>query len=146
MIELILSKKQDKKITVFTVGVFDFLHIGHLYFLKKAKSLGNFLIVAVQKNIKKYKPNAETIYSLKQRIEFLNSLKYVDKVIVYNDVDKIIKKVNFDIFAKGPDQKHQGFKNAIKYCKSNGRKTITMPRTKKISSTKLRNLINSIDI
>jgi len=37
MIETILPKKEHKKITVFTVGEFDFLHLGHLYFLKRDK-------------------------------------------------------------------------------------------------------------
>jgi cytidyltransferase-like protein len=140
----ILTKK-NKKI-VFTVGVFDFFHIGHLNFLKKAKAKGDFLIVAVQKNVKKYKPNVETIYTLKQRIQFLKSIKFVDKVIVYTDVDKIIKKVKFDIFAKGPDQNHKGFIEAVNYCKAKNIKVVTIPRTKNISSTKLRLLINNINL
>lgn len=141
----IIAKKK-RKVIVLTVGVFDFFHIGHLNFLKKAKLNGNFLIVAVQKNIKKYKPGGETIYSLPQRVEFVKSLRFVDKVVVYNDVDKIIKKIYFDIFAKGPDQTHQGFKNSVNYCIKNNKKVVTIPRTENISSTKLRHFINKINI
>ena len=138
--------KTRKKIIVFTVGVFDFIHIGHLNFLRKAKSKGTYLIVAVQKNIKKYKPEAETIYTLSQRIDFLKALKFVDEVVIYNDVDKIIKKIKFDIFAKGPDQIHKGFQNAIDYCANKGKKVRIISRTKNISSSKLRYLINNLEL
>lgn len=138
--------KKGKKVIVFTVGVFDFIHIGHLNFLRKAKLRGTYLKVAVQKNIKKYKPEAETVYTLSQRIDFLRSLKFVDEVIIYNDVDKIIKKVKFDIFAKGPDQVHKGFQNAVEYSKKKGKKVVTISRTKNISSSKLRYLINNLEL
>lgn len=146
MSNLILSDSQSKKRIVFTVGVFDFFHLGHLRFLEKAKKYGDVLIVAVQKNIKKYKPNAETIYSLEQRIEFLKSIRYVDEVVVYNDVDKIIKKVDFDVFIKGEDQLHSGFVKSIKYCEQSSKQVICLPRTKNISSTKLRELIKNISL
>lgn len=123
---------------VLTVGVFDFFHLGHLRLFKKAKKYGDYLIVAVQENVLKYKPGIKLIYDLSQRVEIISSIKYVDEVIVYNDVDEVIKTIDISVFVKGPDQNHDGFKRAVEYCKKNKIKVITLPRTKNISSTGLR--------
>lgn len=128
---------------IFTVGVFDFFHLGHLRLFKRAKKQGDYLIVAIQRNVNKYKPNTKVLYSFKQRLEMVSSIKFVDEVIAYNDVDKIIKKIDFNVFVKGPDQNHNGFKKAVKYCKLNNKKVVTLSRTMGISSTKLKALIES---
>lgn len=126
--------------TVLTVGVYDMLHIGHILLFKKAKELGNRLIVAVQDEsvILKYKPQAKMIYSTEERCYMVSTIKYVDEVIVYKDVDKDIQSVNFDIFAKGPDQVHEGFQRAVKWCEEHGKEVVVIPRTEGISSTLLR--------
>jgi len=129
---------------VLTVGVFDFFHLGHLRILKKAKECGDYLIVAVQKNVSKYKPNSKIIYNLKQRIEIINSIKCVDEVVTYTDIDKIIKKIKIDVFVKGPDQNHDGFKKAVKYCQDNNIDVVVLPRTKGISSSLLRYIFRDI--
>lgn len=126
--------------TVLTVGVYDMLHIGHILLFKKAKELGNRLIVAVQDEsvILKYKPQAKMIYSTEERCYMVSTIKYVDEVIVYKDVDKDIQSVNFDIFAKGPDQVHEGFQRAVKWCEEHGKEVVVIPRTEGISSTLMR--------
>lgn len=126
--------------TVLTVGVYDMLHIGHILLFKKAKELGDKLIVAVQDEsvILKYKPQAKMIYSTEERCYMVSTIKYVDEVIVYKDVDKDIQSVNFDIFAKGPDQNHEGFQRAVKWCEEHGKEVVVIPRTEGISSTMLR--------
>ena len=68
----------------------------------------------------------------------VGSIRYVDEVISYKDVDIDIQKVDFDIFAKGPDQNHEGFKRAIEWCKSNGKKVVEIPRTEGISTTSIK--------
>ena len=100
---------------VITVGVFDYFHLGHLRLFQQAKNLGDYLIVAVQDNdwIKKTKPDANIMYSTQQRIELVSALRIVDEVIVYTDVDVTRPTVDFDIFAVGEDQNHNGFKRAI---------------------------------
>ena len=128
---------------IFTVGVFDLMHLGHIILFKRAKNYGDYLIVAVQKNVLKYKPNAQIVYNNRQRKDMVAAVKYVDEVISYNDVDEIIKKIDFDIFIKGSDQNHDGFKRAVEYCKQKGKKVIVLSRTKGISSTKLRDLIKT---
>ena len=126
--------------TVFTVGVYDMLHIGHILLFKKAKELGDRLVVAVQDGdrILKYKPGTKMIYSTEERRYMVSTIKYVDEVISYKDVDKDILHVDFDVFAKGPDQNHEGFQRAVKWCEEHGKEVVTIPRTEGISSTMLR--------
>ena len=127
---------------VFTVGVYDLLHIGHINLFKNARALGDELIVAVQSDecILKYKPEAKMVNTTAERLFMVSSIRYVDQVITYDDVDEIVKHVDFDIFAKGPDQTHSGFQRASEWCLANGREVIVIPRTEGISSTMLREL------
>ena len=127
---------------VITFGVYDLLHIGHVLLFKKARELGDYLIVAVQDDevIKKYKPEAEMVYSTAERLLMVNAIKYVDEVVVYRDVYHDIQTIDFDVFAKGPDQSHEGFQKAVEWSKRNGREVVTIPRTEGISSTQLRNV------
>ena len=125
---------------VLTVGVYDFLHIGHVNLFRRAKALGDYLIVAVQDSdfILKYKPNARILYNTEDRLYMVQSIKSVDEAIVYTDVDSIVKEVDFDLFVTGPDQIHQGFQNAIRWCQENGKQTIVLPRTEGISSSMIK--------
>ena len=126
--------------TILTVGVYDMLHIGHILLFKKAKELGDRLVVAVQDEsvILKYKPQAKMVYSTEERCYMVSTIKYVDEVVVYKDVDKDIQHIDFDVFAKGPDQCHEGFQNAVKWCEEHGKEVVIVPRTEGISSTLLR--------
>lgn len=127
--------------TVLTVGVYDMLHIGHILLFKHAKELGDKLIVAVQDGdyILKYKPGTQMIYTTEERMYMVSAIKYVDEVVVYKDVDKDIQNIDFDVFAKGPDQNHAGFQRAVEWCEAHGKEVVVIPRTEGISSTMLRN-------
>ena len=116
------------------------LHIGHIQLFKHARELCDYLIVAVQDGdyIKKYKPEADMIYTTEERLFMVSCIKYVDEVVVYRDVDVDIQSHDFDIFAKGPDQSHAGFQRAVEWCKDHGREVVIIPRTEGISSTLLR--------
>lgn len=129
--------------TIFTVGVFDLLHVGHILLFKHAKELGDRLVVAVQNDdvILKYKPEAEMVNTTEERLFMVKSIRYVDQVVTYDDVDDIVQKVDFDIFAVGSDQCHEGFQRAIKWCKERGKEVITIPRTEGISSSMLRRFV-----
>lgn len=126
---------------VLTFGVFDYFHLGHLRLFENAKKLGDYLIVAVQDGefILKYKPTAKIFYTTDQRIELINSLKVVDQVITYENVDETIKKVDFDVFAIGGDQMHEGFQRAIEWCEENGKEVVRLPRTPGICSSNIKN-------
>lgn len=131
---------------VLTVGVYDLLHIGHVNLFRRAKEQGDFLIVAVQSSevVLKYKPKAKLVYSTEERMYMVKSVRFVDKVIEYEDVDQIVKNEDFDIFVTGPDQIHEGFQRAIEWCKEHGKETIVLPRTEGISSSWLKEQIKSM--
>lgn len=130
--------------TLLTFGVYDMLHIGHILLFKHTKEFFEDepckLIVAVQDGdyILKYKPEARMVYSTEERMFMVSSVRWVDEVVSYKDVDIDIQNIRFDVFAKGPDQNHAGFQRAVKWCEDNGRQVIIIPRTEGISSTMLR--------
>jgi len=131
---------------VLTFGVFDYFHYGHIALFEQAKSLGDYLIVAIQKDevIKKYKPSATVFYTTEQRIHLIKSLRTVDEVCTYCDVDNDIKTIDFDILAIGEDQNHIGFQNAVKWCKANGKTVVRMHRMKGISSTQIKECVENL--
>lgn len=129
---------------VFTVGVFDLFHLGHLNLLKAAKRMGHYLIVGVQYHAEKYK-DARICYTFDQRMEIVRSLRFVDLAVPYERVDEKVVEVDFDIFAKGPDQEHAGFQRAVQFCAANGRKVAIIPRTENISASALRRGLESTD-
>lgn len=126
--------------TVLTFGVYDMLHIGHILLFKRAKELGEKLIVAVQDGdcIFRYKPETKMVYSTAERLYMVSTIKYVDEVVIYRDVDKDIQHLEFDILVRGEDQQHAGFKRAFDWCAKNGKEVVMLPRTEGISSTMLR--------
>lgn len=134
------NMKPRKYKRVLTVGVYDLLHKGHVELYRRAKGLGDYLIVAVQDSgfILKYKPNAKVLNSTEDRKYMIKSIRYVDEVITYTDVDKIVKEVDFDVFVTGPDQCHAGFQRAIEWCEEHGKEHIVLGRTDGVSSSELK--------
>ena len=130
--------------TILTVGVYDMLHIGHILLFKHAKELFPNeecrLVVAVQDGdyILKYKPGTKMVYTTEERMFMVSAVRWVDDVVTYKDVDVDIQNIDFDVFAKGPDQNHEGFQRAVEWCKANGKEVVVIPRTEGISSTMLR--------
>lgn len=125
---------------VLTVGVYDLLHKGHVELYRRAKGLGDYLIVAAQDSdfILKYKPTAKVLNSTEDRKYMIKSIRYVDEVITYTDVDKIVQEVDFDVFVTGPDQCHEGFQRAIRWCEEHGKDHIVLARTDGVSSSELK--------
>lgn len=138
-IELSYSKPRKGQ-RVLTVGVYDLIHKGHVELYRRAKGLGDYLIVAVQdgNEILKYKPQAKVMNSTEDRVYMVKSIRYVDEVIVYKDVDDIVKEVDFDIFVTGPDQIHSGFQTAIRWCENHGKEHVILGRTEGVSSSELK--------
>lgn len=139
-----LRPRKYKK--VLTVGVYDLIHKGHVELYRRAKGLGDYLIVAVQDGayILKYKPDSKVLNSTEDRMYMVKSIRYVDETTVYTDVDKIVKEVDFDVFVTGPDQCHAGFKRAIDWCETHGKEHIVLGRTQGVSSSELKEKINKI--
>lgn len=101
-------KKQKKKI-VFTNGCFDIIHAGHIKVLRKAKSLGNILIVGLNTDfsVRRLKGENRPVNNQKERAIVLDSLKFVDYVVLFNEDTpiKVIQQLNPDILVKGGDYK-----------------------------------------
>ena len=136
-----LASMQPRKYRkVMTVGVYDLLHKGHVELYRRAKGLGDYLIVAAQDGdfILKYKPTAQVMNSTEDRKYMIKAIRYVDEVITYTDVDKIVQEVDFDVFVTGPDQIHAGFQRAIQWCEEHGKEHIVLGRTDGISSSELK--------
>lgn len=125
---------------VLTFGVYDYLHYGHLKLFERASKLGDYLIVAVQKDeeIHKTKPEANMLYNLEQRMEFVGAIKFVNETVPYTQVDEDIQKIDFDIFVLGGDQNHAGFQRAIKWAEEHGKKVVRLERTQGISSSMIK--------
>ncbi|MGC9330273.1 MAG: Gfo/Idh/MocA family oxidoreductase [Bacteroidales bacterium] len=123
--------------TVITYGTFDLIHRGHINILKRAKALGDKLIVGVtaeQYDIDRGKLNVEE--SLEQRIENVRKTGLADTIIVENyEGQKVsdVQKYNVDIFVIGSDWLGK-FDYLKEYCE-----VVYLERTKNISSTELRN-------
>lgn len=128
-----------KKIVTF--GVYDYFHLGHLRLFKQCKRYADYLIVAVQNDeyIKIYKPDAELLYSTEERIEMIESIKYVDEVRVYNSVSiEELEKIDFDILALGEDHKGERFDRVTEWCLNNAKEVVRLKRTKGICSSSIK--------
>ena len=130
---------------ILTFGVYDYFHLGHLRLFKQCKNYGDYLIVAVQDGdyIKKYKPDSKNLYTTAERVEMLESLRIVDKVVVYESVEpKFLESVDFDILALGEDHCGGRFDIVEQWCKEHGKKVVRLKRTKGICSSDIKNSLS----
>ncbi len=104
----IIKKLQSQgKHIVFTNGCFDLIHPGHIRLLKKSKSCGDVLVVALNsdRSIKKIKGKKRPILNQKARAEILSAIRYVDYVVIFDEPTpyKLIKLLRPDVLVKGAD-------------------------------------------
>lgn len=122
---------------VITYGTFDLLHNGHINLLKRAKALGDYLIVGVTtENYDRNRGKLNIQNSLMKRIEDVKSTGYADEIIIeeyYGQKIDDIQKYGVDIFAIGSDWLGQ-FDYLKDFCE-----IVYLERTKGVSSTQLRN-------
>lgn len=92
---------------VFTNGVFDLLHVGHVRYLAQARALGEALVVAINsdRTVRELKGADRPIFNEAERAEILAALKYVDYVTVFDDVSprSLIATLLPDVLVKGGD-------------------------------------------
>jgi D-beta-D-heptose 7-phosphate kinase/D-beta-D-heptose 1-phosphate adenosyltransferase len=109
LLKIIRKLKENGKKIVFSNGCFDILHKGHIFYLKKAKELGNILIVGLNTDasVRRIKGNARPITNQEDRAEILSSLEFVDYVVLFEEDTpyELIKKVMPDVLVKGSDYK-----------------------------------------
>lgn len=122
---------------VITYGTYDLLHQGHINLLRRAKALGDWLIVGVTSDsFDKNRGKLNVRNNVLERVEAVKKTGYADEIIIEDYVgQKIddIQKYNVDIFAIGSDWEGK-FDYLNEYCK-----VVYLPRTEGISSTQLRN-------
>ena len=120
---------------VITYGTFDLLHYGHIYLLKRARLLGDFLIVGLSTDQFNRIKGKECYMSFEKRKELLESIKYVDLIIAEESWEQKvsdIQKYNVDVFVMGDDWKGK-FDFLKDYCE-----VVYLPRTVGISTTKIK--------
>lgn len=141
------SKKRDKlfferekEIIVFTNGVFDLVHSGHIHLLKEAKKLGDILVVGLNSDKSATKIKRKPIKNEEQRKEILESIKYVDKVIIFDELNPfhLIKKIKPDILVKGGDYSRETV-IGHKFVESYGGRVVIIPTLKGFSTSNLLN-------
>lgn len=130
---------------ILTFGVYDYFHLGHLRLFKQCRKYADYLIVAVQDGnyIKKYKPDARVMYTTEERVEILEALRIVDKVVVYEKVcPEFLEKVDFDILALGEDHKGGRFDDAEQWCIAHEKEIVRLKRTPGICSSEIKSDIS----
>lgn len=129
---------------VITYGTYDLLHYGHINLLKRAKELGDYLIVGVTADdFDKRRGKINVQQSLTERIENVRRTGLADEIIVEEyEGQKIddIKNYNVDIFTVGSDWEGK-FDYLNEYCK-----VVYLPRTEGVSSSEIREHIRSIKV
>jgi len=121
---------------IITYGTFDLLHYGHINLLKRAKELGDYLIVALSEDDfnEKYK-NKKCYFNYYERKRLLESIRYVDLVIpekCWEQKVEDVKLYHVDIFVMGSDWKGK-FDYMSEHCE-----TVYFPRTPEISTTQIK--------
>lgn len=127
--------------TVITYGTFDVLHAGHINLLRRAKEMGDRLIVALSNDTFNSGKHKTSLLDYENRKTVLESIRYVDMVIEeYSWEQKVvdIAKYSVDVFVIGDDWR--GHFDFLKpHCD-----VVYLTRTEGISSTEIRNEINAV--
>lgn len=115
---------------VYTYGVFDMLHLGHLNVLRESKKLGNYLVVGVVKDeaVKKKKGSGRPIQDLETRMQIVKALSFVDKVVVQEDFNPApqLEVYRPQILAKGDDW---DYIPGQEWMEANGGRLVKIPYT-----------------
>ena len=120
---------------VITYGTFDLLHYGHISLLKRAKELGDYLVVALSTDEFNAIKGKKAHFSYNERKMILEAIKYVDEIITENNWEQKVEDVrenNIDVFVIGDNWKGK-FDFLNEYCQ-----VVYLPRTEGISTTQIK--------
>ena len=139
-------KEKGKKV-VFTNGVFDILHVGHLTYLQEARELGDVLVVGVNSNssVKVNKGDKRPINDELHRAYMLLGTKFVDYVVIFNEKTpkKILELLKPSIHVKGGDYKKEDFPET-KVVEANGGEVQILSFVDNVSTTEIINKIVNV--
>lgn len=125
---------------VITYGTFDLLHYGHINLLRRAKELGDYLVVALSTDEFNNIKNKKSYFNYEKRKMILEAIRYVDEVIPEEDWEqKVIdvKERNIDVFVMGDDWKGK-FDYLKEYCE-----VVYLERTPDISTTQIKETLHN---
>ena len=126
---------------VITYGTFDLLHYGHINLLRRAKTLGDYLIVGLSTDeFNNKEKNKECYFDYENRKSLLDAVRYVDLVVPEENWEQKIsdiQKYNVDLFVIGDD-----WEGKFDYLKDFGVEVVYLPRTKEISTSKIKDDLN----
>lgn len=126
---------------VITYGTFDLLHYGHIHLLKRAKELGDYLVVAVSTDEFNWNQKKKTCYfTYEQRKTLVEAIRYVDLVIpetCWEQKRSDVKEYHIDTFVIGDD-----WKGKFDFLREEGAEVVYLPRTPEVSTTKIKKEIN----
>lgn len=121
-------KKNGKKI-IFTNGCFDLLHVGHVNYLKKARLIGDILVVGINddKSTKRLKGSRRPIMPVSERAKMLSAIRWVDYIVLFgeNNPEKLILAIKPNIHVKGGDYKNKKIPEAKILFTYGGKQKIT---------------------
>ncbi len=120
---------------IITYGTYDLLHVGHIRLLKRARELGDYLVVALSTDEFNRLKHKESFHSYEKRKEILEAIKYVDLVIPEHTWEQKIQDIQthcIDTFVIGDDWKGE-FDFLQDYCE-----VVYLPRTRDISTTSIK--------
>lgn len=121
---------------VLTYGTFDLIHRGHINILKRAKTLGDYLIVGISSDEFNALKGKKSYYTFEERKYILEAIRYVDLVIKedhWEQKKSDIKEHGIDVFVMGDDWEGK-FDELKELCE-----VVYLPRTENISTTKIKN-------
>ena len=122
---------------ILTYGTFDLLHYGHINLLKRAKALGDYLVVAVSTDTFNELKGKKAYHNYETRKMMLEAVRYVDLVIPEENWEQKIddvKKYDIDIVVMGSDWAGSDRFDYLKdYCEA-----VYLPRTEGVSTTKIK--------
>ena len=131
--------------TVITYGTFDLLHYGHINLLRRAKSYGDFLIVALSTDDFNWNgKHKKSYFSYEQRKTLLEAIKYVDSIIPeesWSQKREDVHKYGVDVVVMGDD-----WKGKFDFLKEEGVDVVYLERTPEISSTKIKTDLHDLDL
>lgn len=139
-VEEVRSLAQEKKV-VFTNGVFDLLHAGHVSYLESARELGDFLVVGLNtdESVRRLNKGPERpLNKLEDRARIVGALRCVDAVVEFGEdtPERLISELKPNIHVKGGDYKVEDLPEA-KIVESYGGRVVILPLLEGRSTTNL---------
>lgn len=122
---------------VITYGTFDLLHYGHINILRRAKELGDYLVVGLSSDEFNAIKGKKSYFNYAERKQMLEAIKYVDEVIPEDNWEQKrsdVHKYDIDVFVMGDD-----WTGKFNFLKEEGVEVVYLPRTPDVSTTDIKN-------